>query len=163
MCLSQPEPRVLERVRKKRRLDTGESVNNVTNTTGSSSLSSFVQSALRHTPREGVGRHTPHEGVGRHTPHEGVGRHTPCEGVGRHTPHEGVGRDTPREGVMRGPMGSRSRDSGSSSRKKQRIGSHTTAVQHSLEKLYTYCTTLYHMHLDREHKLLTLQLFFFLR
>ena len=48
---------MLERVRKKRRLSSG---NNLADTTGASSrLSTFVQSALRHTPLEGpeMGQH----------------------------------------------------------------------------------------------------------
>ena len=57
MCLlCSLELRVLERLRKRRRPDSEQSVTNVTNMTGTSSrFSSFVQSALRHTPTEGTG------------------------------------------------------------------------------------------------------------
>lgn len=75
-CLCTVEPRVLERVKRKRRLSSGEDGGSAT----TSRLSVFVQSALRQTPVEEAAR---------------------------------------------GLWGSRSRGSGSSSRKKQKLGTDT--------------------------------------
>ena len=79
-CVFTVEPRVLERMKRKRRLSSDEDGDSAT----TSRLSVFVQSALRQTPVEEAAR---------------------------------------------GLRGSRSRGSGSSSRKKQRLGTDTVFIQ----------------------------------